>query len=37
MRDQDIEDKSCLDDSELDNQEVQQMICKEDQQVDLSI
>jgi len=37
MKDQDIEDKSCLDDSELDNQEVQQMICKEDQQVDLSI
>jgi len=37
MRDQDIEDTSCLDDFELDNQEVQQMICKEDQQVDLSM
>jgi hypothetical protein len=37
MRDQDIEDKLCLDDFELDNQEVQLMICRVDQQVNRSI
>lgn len=37
MTDQDIKDKSYLDNYLLDNQEVQQMICKEDQQENLSI
>lgn len=37
MRDRDIKDKSYLDDFELDIQEVQQMICMEDQQVNLPI
>ncbi len=36
-KDQDIKDKSCLDDFELDNEEAQQMIGKEDRQVNLSI
>jgi hypothetical protein len=30
MKDQDIKDKSCLDDFVLDNQAIEQMICKED-------
>jgi len=37
MKDQDIKDKFCLDDFELDNEEAQQMIGKEDRQVNLSI
>jgi hypothetical protein len=37
MRDQDIEDKLCLEDFELDNQEVQLLICRVDQLVNRSI
>ncbi len=37
MRDQDIEDKLYLEDFQLDNQEVQQMICRVDHQVNRSI